>query len=305
MSEMLRAIKTDEFKGVNDCYTLNNGVKIPCVGFGTYKAAQDESERVIKTAIEAGYRCFDTASFYGTEPYLGTAIKESKIPREELFISSKAWKTEMGYSQVKEAFERTLENLQTDYLDLYLIHWPLPEVGYKDWKQLNIDTWRGMEELYKAGKVKAIGVCNYLPHHLDNLIDNCQIIPAVDQIEVHPGYTQESVLSYCKEHEILVQAWSPIGRMRMMSEPLIVELAEKYKVSPVQICLRYEVQRGILPLPKSSAMERMKQNMDLFGFEISREDMWRITTLPPMGWSGEHPDRIRVKVVESTEPYEA
>lgn len=142
---------------------------------------------MIKTAIEAGYRCFDTASFYGTEPYLGTAIKESKIPREEFFISSKAWKTEMGYSQVKEAFERTLENLQTDYLDLYLIHWPLPEVGYKDWKQLNIDTWRGMEELYKAGKVKAIGVCNYLPHHLDNLIDNCQIIPAVDQIEVHPG----------------------------------------------------------------------------------------------------------------------
>lgn len=281
-------------KSIYDCYTLSNGVKIPCLGYGTYKAAANESAEVIRLAIEAGYRYFDTASFYGTEKYLGEAIHESKIPRDEFFLASKVWKTEMGYEETKAAFAKTLENLRTDHLDLYLIHWPLPTPDYKDWKTLDIETWRAMEELYKEGKVRAIGLSNCLPHHIENILANCEIAPMADQLEYHPGYTQEAAVRYCKEHNILVQGWSPIGRGRMFGDKLILELTEKYQISPAQLCLKFAIQNGVVPLPKSSTMERMKQNQDLFGFEISEEDMYRLQTMPQAGWSGEHPDRERV-----------
>lgn len=281
-------------KNVSSCYTLNNGVKIPCIGYGTYKTAEGDNAAIIKMAIEAGYRYFDSASLYGTEPYLAQAIKESHIPREEFFIASKVWKDDMGYEKTKKAFQKTLENLNTNYLDLYLIHWPIPTVGYKEWKQLDIDTWKAMEELYKEGKIKAIGLSNFLPHHIENLIQNCEITPMLNQLEIHPGYTQEATIQYCKEHNIQVQAWSPIGRARVLKEPLLLELAEKYQVSPAQICLRFAIQKDIIPLPKSSSMERMKENQDIFSFEISKEDMYRLDTLPQIGWSGEHPDRERV-----------
>ena len=277
-------------------YILNNGVEIPAVAFGTYKAADGKSADVIRTAIEAGYRYFDTASFYGTETYLAEAVRESGISRDEIFIASKLWKTEMGYDNVKKAFERTLENLETDYLDLYLIHWPLPEPGYKEWKQLDKETWRAMEELYQEGKIRAIGLSNFLPHHIENILEDCTVRPAVDQIEYHPGYSQEAVVQYCKERHILVQAWSPIGRQRVLTEGLVQELAEKYGVSPARICLKFAVQRGIIPLPKSSSMERMKDNLDLYSFEMEQEDIWRLATMPQAGWSGEHPDRERVTI---------
>lgn len=277
-------------------YILNNGVEIPAVAFGTYKAADGKSADVIRTAIEAGYRYFDTASFYGTETYLAEAVRESGISRDEIFIASKLWKTEMGYDNVKKAFERTLENLETDYLDLYLIHWPLPEPGYKEWKQLDKETWRAMEELYQEGKIRAIGLSNFLPHHIENILEDCTVRPAVDQFEYHPGYSQEAVVQYCKERDILVQAWSPIGRQRVLTEGLVQELAEKYGVSPARICLKFAVQRGIIPLPKSSSMERMKDNLDLYSFEMEQEDIWRLATMPQAGWSGEHPDRERVTI---------
>ena len=277
-------------------YILNNGVEIPAVAFGTYKAADGKSADVIRTAIEAGYRYFDTASFYGTETYLAEAVRESGISRDEIFIASKLWKTEMGYDNVKKAFERTLENLETDYLDLYLIHWPLPEPGYKEWKQLDKETWRAMEELYQEGKIRAIGLSNFLPHHIENILEDCTVRPAVDQIEYHPGYSQEAVVQYCKERDILVQAWSPIGRQRVLTEGLVQELAEKYGVSPARICLKFAVQRGIIPLPKSSSMERMKDNLDHYSFEMEQEDIWRLATMPQAGWSGEHPDRERVTI---------
>lgn len=277
-------------------YILNNGVEIPAVAFGTYKAADGKSADVIRTAIEAGYRYFDTASFYGTETYLAEAVRESGISRDEIFIASKLWKTEMGYDNVKKAFERTLENLETDYLDLYLIHWPLPEPGYKEWKQLDKETWRAMEELYQEGKIRAIGLSNFLPHHIENILEDCTVRPAVDQIEYHPGYSQEAVVQYCKERDILVQAWSPIGRQRVLTEGLVQELAEKYGVSPARICLKFAVQREIIPLPKSSSMERMKENLDLYSFEMEQEDIWRLATMPQAGWSGEHPDRERVTI---------
>lgn len=281
---------------ISDTYTLNNGVKIPCVAFGTYKAATGDNVGILKEAVASGYRYFDTASFYGTESYLGQAVKESGIPREEFFITSKLWKDEMGYEGAKAACADSLERLGTDYLDLYLIHWPQPSPDHRDWKRLDIETWRALEELYEAGKVRAVGLSNFLPHHMDNLLKNCRIRPMVDQIEFHPGYTQETVVRYCQEHGILVQAWSPIGRGRVLEDELIVELAGKYGVTPAQVCLRYALQRGVVPLPKSSSAERMRQNMDLFFFELSEEDMYRIGAMPPAGWSGEHPERERARL---------
>lgn len=176
-------------------YMLNNGMKIPKIGFGTYKVNPEENKEIFKLALEAGYRYFDTASFYDNEDALGEVLKESGIPREELFIASKVWKTELGYEETKAALERSLAKLQTDYLDLYLIHWPIPSADCKDWKQLNVDTWRAMEELQKEGKVKAIGLSNFLPHHIENILQNCTIKPVIDQLELHPGYMQEAAIS--------------------------------------------------------------------------------------------------------------
>lgn len=273
-----------------DSFRLNNGLENPCIGFGTYKAADGKSSEILAQAMRAGYRYFDTASFYETEEYLAEAMAETGVQREKLFITSKAWKTEMGYEQVKAAFERSLRRLGTEYLDLYLIHWPAAEAGNPDWRTLDLETWRALEELYRAGRVKAIGVSNFLPHHLENLLQNCEVSPAVNQIEFHPGYTQELTVQYCQERGILVQAWSPLGRRALLENRTLQEIAGHYGVSVAQLCIRYALQRGIVPLPKSSSAERMKQNQDVFGFEISREDMYRIGTMAPDGWSGLHPD---------------
>lgn len=282
-------------KHIYDTITLHNGLQIPCVGFGTYKAADGNSAEIIRKAIHCGYRYFDTASFYQTEDYIGQAIRESKIAREDFFIASKAWKEEMGYEEVKKAFYSTLERLGTDYLDLYLIHWPIPSLDYTDWKELDIKTWKAMEELYKEGKIRAIGLSNFLPHHIMNILEHCEVKPMVNQIEFHPGYAQEATVRYCQENGIQVQAWSPIGRGRVLEDEMMKELAEKYRVSVAQLCLRYALQKGVIPLPKASSEDRMKQNQELFHFEISDEDMFRIDTMPQTGWSGEHPDRARVK----------
>ena len=281
-------------KSIHDTYTLNNGVKVPCIAFGTYKAAEGNSADIIAAAIEEGYRYFDTASFYETEEYLAEAIQKSGLPREDFFIATKLWKEEMGYEETLAAFERSSKRLNTDYIDLYLIHWPKPTHDYENWKQLNIDTWKALEKLYKEGKVRAIGVSNFLPHHLDNLFENCEIKPMVDQIEYHPGYTQEATVQYCKQHDILVQAWSPIARGRILQDVTLIEMAEKYSVSVAKLALRFCIQNEVLPLPKASSKERMRENMNLFDFEISDEDMKRLNTLPQIGWSGEHPDRVRV-----------
>ncbi len=284
-------------KNIYDTYTLNNGVKIPCVAYGTYKAKDENGADIISAAVEEGYRYFDTASYYETEEYVAEAIRRSGLPREEFFIATKLWKEEMGYEEALAAFERSLKRLNTDYIDLYLIHWPKPTPDCKDWKQLDLDTWRALEKLYKEGKVRAIGVSNFLPHHLDNILEHCEIKPMVDQIEYHAGYTQEATVQYCRQHDILVQAWSPISRGRIFHDVTLVELAEKYQVSIAKLCLRFCVQNGIVPLPKAAGRERMRENMDLFDFEISDEDMKRINTIPQVGWSGEHPDRERVPAI--------
>ena len=282
-------------ESIYDCFKLNNDMKIPCVGFGTYKAAEGNNLEILKTAIEAGYRYFDTASFYQTEDFVGQAIRESNLPREDFFLVSKMWKDEMGYQQTKDALEKSLKRLGTDYLDIYLIHWPRPSDLNAEWRDLDVETWKALEDLYKSKKVRAIGVSNFLPHHLNNLLERTSITPMVNQLEFHPGYMQKAAVDFCKQMGIQVEAWSPIGRARVLKEPLLIELAEKYQVSVAQICIRFALQCGVLPLPKSSSGERMHQNLDVFGFDIEENDMYQLMTLPQIGWSGEHPDRERVR----------
>ena len=221
---------------------------------------------------------------------MGKAIKKSGIPREEFFITTKVWKTSMGYEGANKSFEESLEKLDMDYVDLLLIHWPRADEE-SDWKKLDIETWKAFEEIYKEGRAKAIGVSNFLNHHMQNILDNCEIVPMVNQIEFHPGYIQKDVVDFDKEHGIVVEAWSPLGRERVFKDELLNELAEKYRKSVAQICLAFSLQMDVLPLPKSSSIERMKQNMDI-DFELEKEDFEKIVNMEEMGWSGLDPDKF-------------
>lgn len=276
-------------------FTLSNGVEIPAVGYGTYLTSEKD-DGTVAAALAAGYRHFDTASFYGTEQALGDALKAAGVPREELFLTSKLWKDEMGYENALAAFERSLQKLGTDYLDLYLIHWPRPDDLTAEWRQLDRDTWRALEELYRAGRVRAIGVSNFLPHHLRNLMETAEIMPMVNQIEFHPGYPQTYTVEFCNAHGILPEAWSPLGRTRVLQDERLAGIAAKYGKSVAQLCVRFALQCGVAPLPKSSSPARMQANLDVFDFVISDEDMDRILTLPQFGWSGQHPDYPRETV---------
>lgn len=269
---------------------LSNGVKMPNLAFGTFKVNEGDDVQIILDAISVGYRHFDTAAFYNTEEALGKAIKKSGIPREEFFITTKVWKTSMGYEGANKSFEESLEKLDMDYVDLLLIHWPRADEE-SDWKKLDIETWKAFEEIYKEGRAKAIGVSNFLNHHMQNILDNCEIVPMVNQIEFHPGYIQKDVVDFDKEHGIVVEAWSPLGRERVFKDELLNELAEKYRKSVAQICLAFSLQMDVLPLPKSSSIERMKQNMDI-DFELEKEDFEKIVNMEEMGWSGLDPDKF-------------
>ena len=274
---------------ISENYTLSNGMTIPKIGFGCYNPQGGDTYGMIRRAMDAGYRYFDTASLYGTEQALGQAVKDSGIRREDLLIASKAWHDEMGAEKVREAFFRSLKQLQMDYLDLYIIHWPRPDTAC-DWKRLDLDTWNAMVRLKEDGYVRALGVSNFLPHHLDNLLGNSEEKPVVDQMELHPGYIQEAAVRYCQEHDILPQAWGPIGRGKIFQNAVVQDIAERYHRSFAQICLRYLVQRNIQPLAKAMSEAHMLENADIFDFELSQEDMWMITCMPQTHWLGEHPD---------------
>lgn len=270
---------------------LSNGVKMPNLAFGTFKVNEGDDVQIILDAINVGYRHFDTAAFYNTEEALGKAIKKSGIPREEFFVTTKVWKTCMGYEGAKKSFEESLEKLDMDYVDLLLIHWPRPDEK-SDWKKLDIETWKAFEEIYKEGRAKAIGVSNFLNHHMQNILDNCEVVPMVNQIEFHPGYIQKDVVDFDKEHGIVVEAWSPLGRERVFKDELLNKLAPKYGKSVAQICLAFALQMDVVPLPKSSSAERMKQNMDI-DFELEKEDFEKIVNMEEMGWSGLDPDKFQ------------
>ena len=250
---------------------LSNGVKMPSIGFGTYKSGSDEeTAKIIKYALEVGYKQIDTASFYGNEVGIGNGIKESGINREDIFLVTKLWNDDHGYDKTIEAFNKSLERLQVDYIDLYLIHWP---------NKLNSETWKAFEHLYKTGKVKSIGVCNFKIGHLEELKKTAEIMPMVNQVEIHPQSSKNDMLRYCEENNIQLVAWSPIMRGKLFSNELILGLAEKYKKTIAQIILRWHVQRGIIPIPKSSNEGRIKENLSIFDFELSNDDMSIIDSL--------------------------
>ena len=277
---------------LTDTFTLSNGRNIPCIGFGTWQAPDGETaENAVLAALEAGYRHIDTAAAYKNEKSVGNALRRSGIDRSEIFVTSKVWNQDRGYGRTLAAFERTMEQLGLEYLDLYLIHWPASPSMYSDWMELNLGTWMAMCELYKAGKVKAIGVSNFKPSHLEVLM-NSSITPMVNQIEFHPGFMQTDTVDFCRENGIVVEAWSPLGTGKLLSDPSLSQIAEKYGASTAQICIRWCLQHQVLPLPKSVTPSRIRENIDVFGFDISQEDMSFIDALPYIGGSGLDPDKI-------------
>lgn len=250
---------------------LSNGVNMPSIGFGTYKLGeeQDVIDRV-KLALKIGYRQIDTASFYGNEEGVGKGIAQSGVDRKDIFLVTKLWNDDHGYEETINAFNKSIKKLGVDYLDLYLIHWP---------NKLNSETWRAFEDLYKEGKVRAIGVCNFKIGHLEELKKIAKIMPMVNQIEIHPCKTQKDIIEYCTENNIQVVAWGPIMRGKIFSLPLMLDLAEKYNKSIAEITLRWHIQNGVIPIPKSSNEERIKANIDIFDFNLSNEDIKKIDSL--------------------------
>lgn len=269
---------------------LYNGIEIPEIGFGTWHI-KDEKELVfsIKTAVENGYTHIDTASKYKNEELIGNTIEKYNIPRENLFITSKLWNEDKGYDNTIKAFQETLDRLKTDYLDLYLIHWPMTA---DNWEELNAETWRAFEYLYKMGKVKAIGVSNFMIQHMESLRKTANILPMVDQIEFHPGMMQKEILEYCRNNNIVVEAWSPLGSGRMLDNEDLKRIADKYKKSVAQICVKWCVQNNVIPLPKSTHLERIKDNIDIYDFIISDEDMEYINNMEYFAGSGLTPNKI-------------
>lgn len=279
-------------KPLEHTFRLNNGYEIPCVGFGTWQTPDgDTAVMAVSEAIKAGYRHIDTAACYENEVGIGQGIAASGIVRENLFVTSKVWNTERGYEKTLAAFEKSLSDLGLEYLDLYLIHWPASASQYDNWEEINLETWRAMTELYKAGKIKAIGVSNFLPHHMEALMKT-EVPPMVNQIEYHPGLTRDDTVEYCREHDVIVEAWSPLGTGRMLDNEELKTIAAGYGKSVAQLCIRWCLQNGVVPLPKSVTPSRIAENAQVFDFTISEEDMQKINSMPYFGGSGLHPDEV-------------
>ncbi len=271
-------------KDRKDYVILNNGVKMPLLGFGTYNATElDKLNIAIKEAIKIGYHHIDTASFYGNEETIGCAIKESEISRKEIFLTDKVWNTEQGYEKTLKAFKKSIKKLNTEYLDLYLIHWP---------QALNRETWKALEKLYREGYIRAIGVSNFTINHLKDLIENAEIIPSVNQIEFHPRLVQKDLMEYCKKYNIQLEAWSPLMRGMVFQIPFLKKLSQKYERTISQIVLRWDLQMGAAVIPKSTTLARIKENSDIFNFAIGKEDMKEIEKLNDGFRIGMNPNEV-------------
>ena len=280
---------------VNSPIKLNNGVEIPCVGYGTFRTDPAVTAQAVQDAIAAGYRHIDTAKVYENEAGVGQGIKAAGVPREELFVTSKLWNTDRGYEATKAAFQASLDRLGLDYLDLYLIHWPANEKQFgADAAKINAETWRAMEELYEAGKIRAIGLSNFMPHHVAELLKTAKIKPMVDQIEVHPGWTHAEEIKKLQAMDIVVEAWGPLGGQgaTVLVDPTMQKIAAAHGKSTAQVSLRWILQQGVVPLPKSVHVDRLKQNMELFDFELSNEEMQTIAALPNLGGQCKDPDEV-------------
>lgn len=274
-------------------FILSNNVEIPNPGFGTFKTEAGEvAINAVKSAIECGYRHIDTASVYENEVSVGQGIKASGINREDVFVTSKLWNTERGYDKTIKAFQKSLSDLDLEYLDLYLIHWPANKKQFSNWQEINLDTWKAFEKLYKDGYIRSIGFSNFLPHHMQPVIDYCEIKPMVDQIEYHIGLQQEETVKFCKENNIVVEAWSPLARGQIINNEVVKSMAEKYGVSTARLAIKYCSQHDILPLPKSVTYERIKSNFDLNSFTINDNDMKILDDFNTIGRVGSHPDTV-------------
>lgn len=271
---------------------LAGGVRMPAVGFGTWKAAGAQiDDAMARDALEAGYRHFDSAEYYGTEEAIGRAIRESGLPREEVTVTSKVWKTHMGYRSTLEAFENSLRRFGFEYLDLYFSHWPKYDIDAADWEEVLVDTWRAMEEIKRSGRVRALAVSNFKPSHLEALLRHGFELPVLNQVEFHPGWLQEETRAWCDGHGVAVQAWRPLAQGQVLQHPAIADAAEAHGVEPGQVALRFDWQCGVSVIPKSSSPERMRSNIDIFGFRLSEDEMEAIRAIPRgTGWSGIDPD---------------
>jgi diketogulonate reductase-like aldo/keto reductase len=282
-----------KLKSLTDTYTLSNGVEIPCIGFGTWQTPNGEvAVSAVLSALEAGYRHIDTAQGYGNEESVGIAVKKSGIKREEIFITSKLANDDHGYERTMAAFEGTMKRLDMDYLDLYLIHWPNPIAFRDNWQEANAGTWKAFEELYKAKRIRAIGISNFHPHHIEELMKTATIPPMVNQIRLCPGDTQDEVVDYCRSHNILLEAYSPLGVGKIFEVPEMKALAEKYGKTIAQIAIHWSLQRGYLPLPKSVTPSRIRENADVFDFELDESDVELISNLKGCVGYSANPDEI-------------
>lgn len=276
-------------KNLQDTTTLHNGVKMPWFGLGVFKVEEGpDLVNAVKTAIKHGYRSIDTAAIYGNEEGVGQGIreglKEASISRDELFVTSKVWNDDLGYESTLAAYETSLKKLGLDYLDLYLIHWPV-EGKYKD-------AWRALETLYKDGRVKAIGMSNFQIHHLEDLMKDAEVKPMINQVECHPRLTQKDLKSFCQEHGIQLEAWSPLMQGQLLDNPELKEIANKYDKSIAQIILRWDLQNGIVTIPKSTKEHRIVENASIFDFELTAEDMEQIDSLNQDHRVGPDPDNF-------------
>jgi 2,5-diketo-D-gluconate reductase A len=266
---------------------LNDGVEIPQIGVGVWQVDNAQAPKAVKTAIEAGYRSIDTAAIYGNEEGVGAGIRAADVPREQLFITTKLWNDRHGAKSAPAAFEESLKRLRLEYVDLYLIHWPTPRAN------LYVETWKALAEIKKSGRAKSIGVSNFKVPHLERLLGETGIIPSINQIELHPRFQQKAQREFHANHNIATESWSPLGQGRVMKDPLIAAIAAKHGRTPAQVALRWHIQNGLVAVPKSVTPARIVENFDVFGFELTKDDMAKIATLDnDRGRIGPDPDRF-------------
>lgn len=272
-------------RSLADAATLRNGVQMPWLGLGVYKAREgEEVERAVKTALALGYRSVDTAAFYGNEVGVGKAVRESGIPREEIFVTTKVWNTDQGYESTLRAFALSKKKLGLEWIDLYLIHWPV-KGKYKD-------TWKALEKLYKEGEVRAIGVSNFQIHHLEDILSDCEIPPMVNQVEFHPLLTQQELRQFCQQQNIQLEAWSPLMRGGVLQHPTIQDIAARHGKTPAQVVLRWDLQHGVVTIPKSVHAERIRENAEIFDFVLTPEEMGAIDEMNQNRRMGPDPDHF-------------